>query len=262
MTLVWSPGFTSWDPSLITTALWLDAADASTVTTVSGAVSQWNDKSGNSRNALQTTIANRPNYSSTGLNGKGLLTFDGTNDHLTYAAGVDPFTIIAVASTSTTNTYKSIAGAIKTNGAGPIDAFYLQGGDPARTATFVRGTLADSIFGSDFVSTAGVFLSGQHFIFAGLHNGSTITSRLNGTQGTTDTTASTPRNVGGGVVGAGYYNSTIVDFWPGTIAELIICSAFETSLNVQKLEGYLAHKWGLTANLPADHLYKVNPPAP
>jgi hypothetical protein len=35
---------TVWNPSMISTALWLDAADASTVTTVSGAVSQWNDK--------------------------------------------------------------------------------------------------------------------------------------------------------------------------------------------------------------------------
>ena len=25
-------------------------------------------------------------------------------------------------------------------------------------------------------------------------------------------------------------------------------------------EGYLAHKWGLTANLPGDHPYKANEP--
>lgn len=28
----------------------------------------------------------------------------------------------------------------------------------------------------------------------------------------------------------------------------------------QKVEGYLAHKWGLTANLPVDHPYKTEPP--
>jgi hypothetical protein len=28
----------------------------------------------------------------------------------------------------------------------------------------------------------------------------------------------------------------------------------------QKLEGYLAHKWGLAANLPADHPYKSAAP--
>ena len=30
--------------------------------------------------------------------------------------------------------------------------------------------------------------------------------------------------------------------------------------NFEKIEGYLAHKWGLTANLPADHPYKINAP--
>jgi hypothetical protein len=28
----------------------------------------------------------------------------------------------------------------------------------------------------------------------------------------------------------------------------------------QKLEGYLAHKWGLKANLPVDHPFKSTPP--
>ena len=27
-----------------------------------------------------------------------------------------------------------------------------------------------------------------------------------------------------------------------------------------KIEGYLAHKWGLTADLPSDHTYKTDPP--
>ena len=30
--------------------------------------------------------------------------------------------------------------------------------------------------------------------------------------------------------------------------------------DVQKAEGYIAHKWGLESNLPADHPYKSEPP--
>lgn len=30
--------------------------------------------------------------------------------------------------------------------------------------------------------------------------------------------------------------------------------------DVQKAEGYLAHKWGLTANLPVSHPYKSSAP--
>ncbi len=78
----------NWDPSRITTALWLDAADASTVTTVSGAVSQWNDKSGNGRNASQATAGNRPTYTSAGQNNLNVLTLDGSNDSLALAANL------------------------------------------------------------------------------------------------------------------------------------------------------------------------------
>ena len=75
----------NWDPSLITTALWLDAADASTVTTESGNVSQWNDKSGNNRNASQSTSGNRPTYNATGFNGKPGAVFNGSSHLLEVA---------------------------------------------------------------------------------------------------------------------------------------------------------------------------------
>jgi hypothetical protein len=66
---------TVWNPSMISTALWLDAADTSTVTLSSGAVSQWNDKSGNSRHVSQAVAAQQPTWNATGLNSKPILTF-------------------------------------------------------------------------------------------------------------------------------------------------------------------------------------------
>jgi len=66
--------------------LWLDAADASSVTTVSGAASQWNDKSGNGRHATQTTANNRPAYDGV-IGGKAALTFDGANDAMATGLG-------------------------------------------------------------------------------------------------------------------------------------------------------------------------------
>lgn len=49
-----------WTPTQIPTALWLDAADASTITLNNLTVSQWNDKSGNARHVSQATAANQP----------------------------------------------------------------------------------------------------------------------------------------------------------------------------------------------------------
>ncbi|MFM6254192.1 MAG: hypothetical protein ACKPEQ_34470, partial [Dolichospermum sp.] len=64
-------------PAQISTDLWLDAADSSTITLNGSTVSQWNDKSGNGRNAIQATATNQPAYTANGLNGKPVLTFDG-----------------------------------------------------------------------------------------------------------------------------------------------------------------------------------------
>jgi hypothetical protein len=72
-------------------ALWLDASQQSSLFTDAGAtyvstdgqaVYQWNDLSGNSRTALQTTLANRPLYRSpaNGHNGLSTTSYDGTND--------------------------------------------------------------------------------------------------------------------------------------------------------------------------------------
>ena len=42
-----------WEPSRVPTNLWLDAKDESTITESGGAVSQWDDKSGNDNHAVQ-----------------------------------------------------------------------------------------------------------------------------------------------------------------------------------------------------------------
>ena len=46
----------------------------------------------------------------------------------------------------------------------------------------------------------------------------------------------------------------------GVIGELIMVQTTDTTTR-QLIEGYLAHKWGLQASLPADHPYKSSPPA-
>ncbi len=51
------------------------------VTTVTG-VSTWTDQSGNSRTFQQATTGSQPVYNATGLNGKGIITFDGVDDFL------------------------------------------------------------------------------------------------------------------------------------------------------------------------------------
>ena len=60
--------------------------------------------------------------------------------------------------------------------------------------------------------------------------------------------------IGAGVAGA--------DRWlNGDLAELIVTRTAPTTDERQRIEGYLAHKWGLAANLPSAHPYNVAAPA-
>lgn len=95
-------------------ALWLDAADTSTITSSSGAVSQWNDKSGLGRNFSQSTSASQPTTGSVTQNGLNVIDFDGSADYLDGGniinEGTFGYTIAAVAKLDTATGLQGIAG--------------------------------------------------------------------------------------------------------------------------------------------------------
>jgi len=69
-------------PSSLAPVAWFDASDTSTITASSGAVSQWNDKSGNGYNLSQATGLNQPTTGTRTQNGLNVIDFDGSNDWL------------------------------------------------------------------------------------------------------------------------------------------------------------------------------------
>lgn len=250
--------FGLWSPSQISTALWLDAADSSTITESGGAVSQWNDKSGNGRNAVQGTSSSRPTYTTNALNNKSVLTLDGTDDFMTVAhadalnAQIAPSTVVVV--------YKKSAG-----------FRVLQKDDGS-------GTNAESWFFNDssILSVGGAFtssyLSNQNNwqIDVGAWNGSTIkhwrngsklvaTSVTNGTlvNGEVDPTATPTSNSDDLYIGRRLFVSGTSAIMTGQIAGILICNTVLSDADRQRLEGYYAHLFGLTANLPNDHPYKL-----
>ena len=70
------------------------------------------------------------------------------------------------------------------------------------------------------------------------------------TAGLTSDTASS-----GCLIGSGGTNT-----FPGLMAELLVVEQAVTLSLRQKIEGYLAWKWNIVANLPVDHPYKNTPP--
>ena len=248
-------------------ALWLDAEDAASITLNGSTVSQWDDKSGNARHVSQATAANQPNYTASGLNGKQVITFDGTNDALINASAglmraVSGATAVMVMSRAANLAAGSDALWIGTSVgnarlvmgvriglAAPGEGF-TSGGRRLSTDTFQTVT--------GFAYTSNPIIAAARHDYANTNleiwqDGTAGASRVYQTAGVTD------NNAGPLSVGAGNVAGTGAPF-NGYIAEITLVHSALSTTDRQKLEGYLAHKWGLETNLPAGHPYKTTPP--
>lgn len=67
----------NFNPLSLTPVVWFDASDSTTITESGGAVSQWDDKSGNGINLTQATAANQPTTGTRTQNGLNVLDFNG-----------------------------------------------------------------------------------------------------------------------------------------------------------------------------------------
>jgi hypothetical protein len=240
-----------WSPANIATALWLDAADTGTVITESGAVSQWNDKSGNGRNATQSTAGNRPTYTANGLTSKNVITFNaGSSTRLSSALGaasaIESSFTVANASSANTGQQSLLA-----SSAAGGRQFRLS----STTASFLsQATALLGTSSSNAPKDAAII-----FNLAYSGGGTSLSFFFNGTSAGTATTGNSVSGGGTTSIGAQGGGS---EGLTGYIAEIVVLQSAPSTDTRQRIEGYLAHKWGLTANLPAGHPYKTVGPTP
>ena len=105
----------------------------------------------------------------------------------------------------------------------------------------------------------GVAFDGTFKILHWKDTGTEISGRINGgVAGVVSYTRSGTFTVNRFCIG-GVLRSTFAAGFTGNIKEIIISSPNSDS-DRQKIEGYLAHKWGLTGYLPNDHPYKLGHP--
>lgn len=265
---------TAWTPAQLPgLALWLDAADASTITLNGSNVSQWRDKSGNDRHASQATAASQPTYLSTGFNSKPTLQTDGTDlldlgvtslgrnvGGLTCAlVGLHPVGATFVSNSneffiSTPNLNANRFATTPNPSASTGNRYAVTGrrldGDLFASVSSATDSLANR--GNPWIRVA------QRAYSAGVANHWTngaqdLTNEVVGTQtaGNTSDTDSARTLVFSGVVSLPNGSQ---------LSEIVLTHSTMTTADRQLLEGYLAHKWGLEANLPAGHPYKATPP--
>ena len=254
---------TVWNPSMLSTALWLDAADASTITESGGAVSQWDDKSGNGRNATQATLALRPTFNSTGINSKAAIDFTGSGLLLTVPRGFITNSVSAFVVYSGGDVNGRMIDQRSTGASGTVKGWQI------KNRNFLSSDLTGIDDGSgnarNISDAIGLDDSARQsaFIFPANNNPSQY---INGAEyGVLDSFGSVPTDIDNTsydiAIGGNAAGGTTQDF-NGLIGEVILLSSGASTNIRQKTEGYLAHKWGLTANLPADHPYKTAIPVP
>jgi hypothetical protein len=220
-------------------AVWLDASDASTVTTVSNAVSQMLDKSGNGFHATQTIANNRPSYQLAARNGLNVARFDGSNDFLSLSTTFtqSPFTVI-VASVTTTNKFNGLVCERNGNSAGYFGC------------TIAGVTVAISRLGQAGTNSSLTVTLNSPAILSwdspGISSSSvTAGIRRNGQADTqTRTISSLQTNPNAVSIGAGGEGN--IDQYAGDIGEVVIYSRQLSLLEIRRVEAYLAAKWGAT----------------
>jgi hypothetical protein len=259
--------FNPWTPYEIDTALWLDADDANTITEVSGAISQWDDKSTNGYALAQATASKRPAISAGLLNGKDVIDCTVVSDPELEAAGSGPdfkflhfgqATVVALArvTANAVGEYVSTSSGTLT----PARAKYGWNNGYKLETSGSEGSPALLV---DGISTTLTPLNSWNIVITTTDTAQSVLGDraqvyINGTQRSpsvssfataTDTDPQRDLVVCGGDAG-----------WDGQIAEIITLSRVVTTDERQILEGYLAHKWGQTASLPDGHPWKVDSP--
>jgi hypothetical protein len=264
-TFTWNE--TVWNPSMISTALWLDAADASTITESSGAVSQWNDKSGNGHHGTQSVSNSRPIYTSATKS----IDFDGIDDILVFE------TATRLIQNYSGLLHQFIIAEIEPNSSATIKrVFSYSGGASLGSTSFRAGiaTLSNNInayqrrFDLDSPALASSSYAAKSTnILQAIHDWGTanVSIRINGGAATTTATgqgAGATSNTVSNEVAMGSTVPTPSQSQQMKVYEYISIRAALSDATRQRIEGYLAHKWDLTANLPNDHPYKTVGPTP
>jgi hypothetical protein len=251
---IYTPPF---DPSVLQNLfLWFDGADMSSIVRSNGTnISKWNDKSGKNYN-LTNASNTGPTIVTTSANPVGYtINYNGTNQFLSNlsispAANSTSVTFFAVFShTDIPGNFGRLFDGFNTVGVDNYQVLRLSANSSTGTFNVVKGDGEGN--STSFVSNS--FSTGVVRIFSTVCTSTKdLSTFINGSPGGTVTVASNAVNFSRITVGVANYSSS---FLPANINEIILYDSAITTQDRQKVEGYLAWKWGLQASLPSNHPY-------
>jgi len=236
-----------WDPSQLASLLsWYDA-DAETVadgTLITSLVDRAGSHDMSGSATLKTGV----------LNGKSVYRYNGTSDGHSIGANnildaASGFWLFSTFSTDTPSAIQALYAYRDPNGQYPRPYFELRN---AKLRIIAQRAPNDFAVLSNSTVTSGVPVVGGMFC-----DGTDQKLRRDGATVGSTAFAGGTLNAGQSLGTAiGYDVRSNILYFDGDIAEIVIGSANIQAADAEKIEGYLAHKWGLAGNLPVSHPYK------
>ena len=238
-----------WTPTRISTVGWWDASDSSTISTSGSEVTQWSDKSGNGLNLAPVSGSTGPTTNTITQNSLNVLDFNGDcleNNTFSHDISNPIFLAFLVELDAVfTDQYFLWAGTTSSQERCGIRKRPSSGGENVEIFGKTSGG------GNTFVGF-GSTTKGSFQLLVAKINGPSGAAFLNGTL--TDSGNSGVDNLN--TFNLGHAEGETQNF-VGKYAEVI---AFTDSNDRQKIEGYLAHKWGIDGNLDSLHPYALGAP--
>jgi hypothetical protein len=267
----------AWTPAVLRPALWLDAADLSTISTATG-VSQLRDKSGNGRDFTQGTGVTQPTLTPNGLNGRNVLSFNGSQWLTSVSAAstwnflhnTNGSSVFAVWKAGNIADPNAIYGLMGTNAAtsaniGTYIAFDDRASAPRNNGVLTQvsggGSASVSAASADNLMPANTPVILSHLIDP--NNGTPANRsfvRVNKTLSQVNTQLIAPSASNASfALQIGALGNNIVPL-VGYIAEIVVLASVASTTVRQQIEGHLAWKWGLRNALIAGHPFANRPP--
>lgn len=244
-------------PLDLTPKLWLDAADTSTITSSSGNVSQWNDKSGSGWHVSQATGTAQPNTGTVTQNGRNVIDFNGSTDYLfrnTVGIGrnVTGMTVYIVAKhDSQTDNSTPIAASNSLSFSTNRFFIFLAGNSGGSGAAYnAQGRTLDSDSAIQITSTLGTYenvwaTQTVVYDYANTDVNQYVNGTLNGSNTAFQTATTTSNTDSLRLVVGVNHNLAAVSYMDGQIAEILVYHSAHTASQRALVLDYLNGKWGI-----------------
>ena len=230
--------------------LWLDAQVLTNVILTGSRVTGWNDSSSGANNFVSNAIG-IINYAQPGMNGRPTLDFTTAVPTTTFLQNT-----LNLAPSNQLSLF--IVLSQTSSGAGNSEIFYTRDDftyfDLFNNTNSTGNLTLDARSAVERDTGFNIVNSTNNIISVALDT-TTGSVYLNGSATSVANTSFTGKNLNASLrwaISGGAFK--------GYIGELITYPSVLSTTDRQKIEGYLAWKWGLQASLPAGHPYKLSPP--